>query len=273
MSVAENSWLALDSADLAYGSRPILRGLSIALDQSRPSLTLVGASGTGKSSLLALLAGHLRPRAGRVTLFEKEVTGPSPVHPLVFQDYALFPWKCVLDNVAFGLKCAGLGRAEREARASTLLANLGLAGTERLWPHQLSGGMRQRVGLARVLVLEPRCLLLDEPFSAVDEFARGGLQRLVLQTYQAARLSHWVVATHDLAEAVLLGSMLLVLRPDGTALTLDNPGWPHAAHDVPELASQPAAMATLRALRGALTSGKAHDNGDWLVKTPLQERS
>ena len=161
--------------DKSYGSTEALRGID--LDFPRGKLTsLLGPSGCGKTTLLKIVAGLLDADAGTVTVDGKVVSGPGPERAFVFQDFALLPWATVLRNVAFGLELRGVPRAEREATARRFVDEVGLTGFEQKYPHELSGGMRQRVGLARALSVDAEVLLLDEPFSAVDEQNRRKFQ-------------------------------------------------------------------------------------------------
>jgi NitT/TauT family transport system ATP-binding protein len=151
-----------------YGDVQALQDLS--LDFPRGELTtLLGPSGCGKTTLLKIIAGLLSATSGEVTVNGETVTGPGPDRAFVFQDFALLPWASVLRNVAFGLELRGVAKSEREAIAEKFISDVGLSGFENSFPHELSGGMRQRVGLARALSVDAEVLLMDEPFSAVDE--------------------------------------------------------------------------------------------------------
>ncbi|EPK5825417.1 TPA: ABC transporter ATP-binding protein [Pseudomonas aeruginosa] len=182
--------------------------------EARPGefVCLLGPSGCGKSTLLGALAGHLRPSAGSVRVDGRSVEGPSPQRGMVFQQHTLFPWRRVRDNVAFGLKMQGLARAERNQRAMEMLGLVGLADFAGRWPGQLSGGMQQRVEIARVLVNRPRLLLMDEPFGALDAQTRLKMQTLLLDVWARVRTTVLFV-THDIDEALYLADRVLVMSP------------------------------------------------------------
>ncbi|MBL0844137.1 ABC transporter ATP-binding protein [Pseudomonas mediterranea] len=173
---------------------------------------VLGPSGCGKSTLLGALAGHLQPRTGTLDVDGVSVSGPSPQRGMVFQQHTLFPWRRVRDNVAFGLKMRGLGKAERYRAADEILALVGLEGFAGHWPDQLSGGMLQRVEIARVLVNRPRLLLMDEPFGALDALTRLRMQELLLDIWTRIRTTV-VFVTHDIDEALFLADRLLVMSP------------------------------------------------------------
>jgi len=179
---------------------------------ARDLVSLVGESGCGKTTLLRIMAGLQRPTSGEVRLAGVAIVRPEPQVCLVFQHYAstLLPWKRALDNVLFGLQAAGAeGRRLRET-ARALLDRMGLSGVERLYPWELSGGMQQRVVLARALIRRPRVLLLDEPFSAVDETTRISLQELLLTLHREETCSI-VLVTHNLEEVLHLSRRIVVL--------------------------------------------------------------
>ncbi|QRK82129.1 ABC transporter ATP-binding protein [Pseudomonas granadensis] len=171
---------------------------------------ILGPSGCGKSTLLGALAGHLSASAGNLKVDGAAVSGPSPQRGMVFQHHTLFPWRTVRDNVAFGLKMRGIGKAERHRAADDILKLVGLDGFAERWPDQLSGGMQQRVEIARVLVNRPRLLLMDEPFGALDALTRLNMQELLLDIWTRIRTTV-VFVTHDIDEALFLADRLLVM--------------------------------------------------------------
>jgi NitT/TauT family transport system ATP-binding protein len=173
---------------------------------------VLGPSGCGKSTLLGALAGHLQASLGTILVDGLSVQGPHPDRGLVFQQHTLFPWKKVLDNVAFGLKMKGISRAERHARAFELLKLVGLEGFENVYPAQLSGGMQQRVEIARVLINHPRVMLMDEPFGALDAQTRLSMQELLLEVWGRIKTTI-VFITHDIDEALFLADRILVMSP------------------------------------------------------------
>jgi NitT/TauT family transport system ATP-binding protein len=171
---------------------------------------LVGSSGCGKSTLLNIIAGLDLPTSGRVEIDHEPVVGPGPDRGMVFQTYSLYPWRTVAENIAFGLECLHLRKAERRARVQELLGIVGLAKFADHTPDQLSGGMRQRVAIARALAPEPDVLLLDEPFGALDAQTRRAMQDFLLTVWKRTQ-STVVFVTHDIPEAIFLGSRVVVL--------------------------------------------------------------
>ena len=187
-------------------------------------LVIVGPSGCGKSTLLDLLGGLTRPSAGRVLLDGQPVTGPGMDRGIVFQQYALFPWLTALQNVAFGLEVKGLPERERREQAQHFLALVGLSGFEHRHPHELSGGMKQRVAIARSLAFDPAVLLMDEPFAALDAQTRETLQSELVKIWQASRKTI-VFITHGIDEAVCLGQRVAIMtsRPGRIKTIIDIP--------------------------------------------------
>jgi NitT/TauT family transport system ATP-binding protein len=171
---------------------------------------VIGPSGCGKSTLLNAIAGFTPPTSGRITVDDQTVVGPSPTVGVMFQQYALFPWFSAAGNIEFALKRFGAPKAERRETALAALAEVGLAGKADHFPGQLSGGMRQRVALARTLAAQPDVLLMDEPFGALDAQTRIAMQELLLRIWEARRTTVLFI-THDIDEALVLSDRVLVM--------------------------------------------------------------
>jgi len=194
----------------AGGSRTVaVEDVDLAVEPGQ-IVSLIGPNGGGKSTVLRVIAGLLSPDRGEVLLDEVPIRGPDPRIGLVFQEPRLLPWRSAARNVAYPLEVAGWDRAKREARVTALLNTVGLAGTADRIPADLSGGMRQRAALARALALEPRVLLLDEPFSALDALTRERFNVELLGLWSRARATI-VVVTHSIQEAIFLGDRVVVL--------------------------------------------------------------
>ncbi len=173
---------------------------------------VLGPSGCGKTTLLRMVAGLDFATSGDILLDGEPIRGPNPKVGIVFQEYSLFPWRNVIDNVAFGLEMLGVGREERYQRADKYLELVGLSQFSRSYPSELSGGMRQRVAVARALALDPVVLLMDEPFGALDAQTRNLLQKELLEIWEKTRKTIMFV-THSVDEAVFLADRLIVLTP------------------------------------------------------------
>ncbi len=185
---------------------------SFALAESE-FLCLLGPSGCGKSTLLNIIAGFLAPAAGEIRIGGKAVTGHGMDRGVVFQDFAqLFPWRTALGNVAFGLEMKGIAKAEREAIAREQLRLVKLEKFTASYPHHLSGGMQQRVAIARSLAYNPAVLLMDEPFAALDALTRDEMQRLLADVWRETRKTV-IYVTHNVAEAVYLADRVIVMSP------------------------------------------------------------
>jgi NitT/TauT family transport system ATP-binding protein len=173
-------------------------------------VTVVGPSGCGKSTFLHIVGGFIRPEAGSIRLYGREVTGPGPDRGMMFQEFALFPWRTVAGNVAWGLEVQGVPRREREAAVGKYLELMDLVDFRHHYPAEISGGMKQRVALARVLAFDPKVLLMDEPFGALDAQTREVMQEELLRLWERTGKTI-VFVTHDIEEAVYLGDRVVVL--------------------------------------------------------------
>lgn len=187
-------------------------------------LSLVGPSGCGKSTLLDLLGGLTKPTSGQILLDGKPIEGPGLDRGIVFQQYALFPWKTAKGNIEFGLESKGVPKKERTEIARHFLSLVGLSGFEERYPHELSGGMKQRVAIARSLAFDPDVLLMDEPFAALDAQTRETLQSELLQIWEQTKKTI-VFITHGIDEAVYLGQRVAVMtsRPGTIKQIMNNP--------------------------------------------------
>jgi NitT/TauT family transport system ATP-binding protein len=188
-----------------------LKDVSLSLPRGKLS-TFLGPSGCGKTTLLKIIAGLIAPSRGEVWVEGKRVNGPGPERAFVFQEFALLPWANVLRNVAFGLELRGVSPEERAKVAQEYIARVGLKSFENRYPHQLSGGMRQRVGLARALAVDADTLLMDEPFSSVDEQTRRKFQEDLLDLLQVEKKTV-IFVTHSIEEAAYLSDQIVLLSP------------------------------------------------------------
>jgi NitT/TauT family transport system ATP-binding protein len=201
------------SYDTLEGSVDAVRDASIHVDPGE-FVSIIGPSGCGKSTLLNAVAGFLKPTRGGVAVDGEPVAGPSADRGMVFQQYSLFPWKTVRENVEFGLKMKGMERSKRETSARTLLGLAGLLAFANQYPDNLSGGMKQRVGIIRALATGPKVLLLDEPFGALDAQTRLIMQQILTNMWQRLKTSVLFV-THDIDEAIFLSDRVycMTARP------------------------------------------------------------
>ncbi|MDY4919711.1 MAG: ABC transporter ATP-binding protein [Phascolarctobacterium sp.] len=215
---------------------PVLQDINLSINEEE-FVALVGPSGCGKSTLLNIASGLLEPTSGTVKFTEMEA-GYDPRMSIVFQETGLFPWRNVHDNIAFGLETAGMPTAEREERIKHYIELVGLKGFETSFPHQLSGGMRQRVGIARALAIEPDLLLMDEPFSALDAQTRTIMQEELVTLWEKTRLTTLYV-THNIQEAVMLADRVVLLsRRPGKVNKILSINIPRADRDKPEHAEE-----------------------------------
>lgn len=207
---------------------PSRRGEVLALDgidvSVRPGefVSIVGPSGSGKSTFLYIVGGFVKPTDGTIAVGDKPVTGPGPDRGIVFQEFVLFPWKTVLGNVTYGLAEKGIPRRERRAAARTYLEMVKLTGFEKHYPKELSGGMKQRLALARTLIMDPAVLLMDEPFGSVDAQTRAVLQKELLEIWERTQKTVLFV-THAVDEAIFLSDRIYVFshRPARMKAVID----------------------------------------------------
>jgi NitT/TauT family transport system ATP-binding protein len=185
-------------------------------------ICLIGASGCGKSTLLRIMAGFERPSSGQALMWGKPITGPDPSRGMVFQDYALFPWLSVRENIGFGPAARGLSRSQVKETIDKFIDLVGLAKFADAYPHQLSGGMKQRVAIARVLANDAELVLMDEPFGALDAMTRERLQDELLEIWQRTKLTV-VFVTHSIEEAIFLANRVVVMTPGPGRIESDNP--------------------------------------------------
>ena len=214
-NMAESAKLRIERVGLVYpdAKRPIVALEDVSLSvEAGEFVCIVGPSGCGKSSLLRVVAGIVQQTSGRVEV--RRDAADRPLTAMVFQEYALLPWRTVLDNVAFGPENRGVGRVERQRQARAILAKVGLAAFEHAYPHQLSGGMKQRVGIARALANDPEVLMMDEPLAALDAQTRNIMQEELLRLWADSGKTVLYV-THAIDEAILLGDkvVLMTARP------------------------------------------------------------
>jgi NitT/TauT family transport system ATP-binding protein len=202
--------IAMRGAGKRYGALQVFQDVEFAVGE-REVLAIIGPSGCGKTTVLRCIDGLIPLTAGEITMEGERITEPREGVAMVFQHFGLFPWKTVFDNIAYGLKLAGASRAQIEEKIPEFIKLVGLSGFEHYYPYQISGGMQQRCGVARALAVEPRMLLMDEPFGAVDAQTREILQFEMLRIWEA-RPTTMVFVTHSIDEAVLMGDRVMVLK-------------------------------------------------------------
>lgn len=229
--------LVINNVSKSFVSRtghnlPVLQDINLTVNEEE-LVALVGPSGCGKSTLLNITAGLLAPTSGSAS-FTHLPQGHVPRTGIVFQETGLFPWRSVYDNIAFGLEAMGVSRQEQKDRINHYINLVGLTGFEKALPHHLSGGMRQRVGIARALVINPDLLLMDEPFSALDAQTRTIMQEELVTLWDKTRLSTLYV-THNIQEAVMLADRVVLLsRRPGKISRILNIGIPRAERELPQ---------------------------------------
>jgi NitT/TauT family transport system ATP-binding protein len=209
--MADGTKIVVDRASKLFLEGTVVAFRNVELNvRSNEVLCIVGPSGCGKTTLLRCIGGLLAPSSGQVLIDGQIVSSPRPGVAIVFQHFGLLPWKTVVNNVAFGLKIAGVSRQQLAERVDHYIRLVGLAGFENQYPYQLSGGMQQRVGLARALAIHPEILLMDEPFASVDAQTREVLQEELLRLHERERKT-MVFITHSIDEALVLGDRVAVM--------------------------------------------------------------
>ena len=201
--------IAIANLRQSYGALTVIDAFNLTVADGQ-FVAIVGPSGCGKSTLLRMISGLAKPTAGKITIDNLDVTAPNPKHNLVFQEHALYPWRTVFDNVALGLEIQKQDAAAIHARVEPLLRLVGLEKFAAYYPHQLSGGMRQRTALIRVLAVDPDVMLLDEPFGALDAMTRLVLQEELLRLWEHSGKTV-VLVTHDVEEALFLADRVVVM--------------------------------------------------------------
>lgn len=231
-------------------------------------VSIIGPSGCGKSTLLNIVAGFLKPSEGQALLDGKPIDGPGADRGVVFQQYSLFPWMTVRKNVEFGLKMQGVGQNQRETAARSLLGMAGLLSFENHYPDQLSGGMKQRVGIVRALATSPQVMLMDEPFGALDSQTRTVMQEILTNMWQQMQLSVLFI-THDIEEAIFLSEKVYVMtaRPGRIKAEITIP-LPRPR--TPEMVASPTFQALVRQLKALIREESLAAMGGELGSSGLQ---
>ncbi len=202
----------VNSIGFSFGEEKVIDDISFHADKDE-FISIVGPSGCGKSTLLRIIAGLIRPSKGKVLFMDREVNGPTLGISFVFQDFALLPWLTNIENVKIGFSMLNISEEEKDKRAEAILESLGLGGFENSYPNMLSGGMKQRVGIARALASDPKVLLMDEPFSSLDELTADTLRSDILYQLKNENLpvNSVIMVTHNVEEAVQLSDKIIVL--------------------------------------------------------------
>ncbi|MFD1956147.1 ABC transporter ATP-binding protein [Paenibacillus thailandensis] len=211
--------LVVDGVNKSFNGRTVLDHIHLTV-KPHELVCILGHSGCGKSTLLNMVAGFIAPDSGTIAVDGKPVKGPSKQRGVVFQEHALFPWYNVLDNIAFGPEVQGMNKKEAKERARHYLSLVGLDDYAKHYPHELSGGMKQRVGIARALAAGPDMLLMDEPFGALDILTRDVMQRELLRICREVKPTVLFV-THSISEAISLGDRVVVMKHGKIASVLE----------------------------------------------------
>ena len=213
-------WLEIENLSFGYTTRPLFHDLNISVSNDLPIVGILGPSGIGKTSLLNLIAGFEIASQGSISVHDVIVKRPSASRPVVFQDHNLFPWKNVSKNIELGLRAKKCKKADRREMVNNLLVAMGLKECAEQYPHELSGGMQQRVGLARAMAVSPQCILMDEPFSALDDTTRKSVRGYFKRTLEVNN-TNAIIVTHDAGEAMELCDYLIVINGAGEVTTVE----------------------------------------------------
>lgn len=208
------NFLQLENLSFGYPGHKVFSNVSISVQSPHKVISIVGPSGVGKSTLINILAGFEKRYSGIVKVCNKVITSSSSERPVVFQNHNLFPWKTVAGNIEFGLKALGKSRADRRQIGRQILERIGLLHKANAYPHELSGGMRQRIGLARCLAVSPKCILMDEPFNSIDFQTKKNIVSYFLEKLTEFD-SRAILVTHDLTEAVTMASCVITINRRG----------------------------------------------------------
>jgi len=239
------------SVRFGQGAQSTLAVDRVSIDvQPGEFVSIIGPSGCGKSTLLNIVAGFMKPTQGRATVDGKAIDGPGADRGVVFQQYSLFPWMTVRKNVEFGLKMQGMAPNQRESAARTLLGLAGLLAFENHYPDQLSGGMKQRVGIVRALATSPQVMLMDEPFGALDSQTRVVMQEILTNMWQQLQLSVLFI-THDIEEAIFLSEKVYVMTARPGRIKAEIP-IPLPRPRTPEMTASPTFQALVRQLKALI---------------------
>jgi ABC-type nitrate/sulfonate/bicarbonate transport system ATPase subunit len=203
--------IRIDNITKKFGQLEVLSNIDLTIEKGEFA-AIVGPSGCGKSTVLRMIAGLETPSSGQVLANDRVIGQPDPQRVLIFQEHALYPWRTVEDNVGFGMELAKVPPAERRTRVDEILEKVGLTGFQKYYPHQLSGGMKQRASIARALVLNPEVLLLDEPYGALDAITRLTMQNELIKLWRGTGKTVLLI-THDIDEAVYLADTIYVMSP------------------------------------------------------------
>ena len=245
MGELASACLALHDVEISYGRQPVIKHLNLTV-RTGEIVCLVGGSGSGKTTLLQAIGGLIETSQGTIEIDGSPIRGPGPDRAMVFQDDAVFPWYTVMQNVEYSIKLRKVPADVRRAEAARHLAMVGLTQAADLYPRQLSGGMRKRVDMARALAANPRIVLMDEPYAALDAFTKARLQRDFLQLCETQQITS-VFVTHDLEEALYVGDHIAILQGRPSSIS-DVMSVPFAHPRSPDIRMEP----EFQRLRGVL---------------------